>query len=155
MKKRWKIIGLIVLIIVVVLGVASPFVCIQWRQFKDEFMKEEIELVLKLSIAVGLYNVQEKTELTDINQLVPEYFAEVPKDSYGTPYKLRKEGEKYAILSAGPDKEFNTKDDTRISFTSTFKAEMDKSLSDEGLKEFIQKLSDKELSDFLKKKEKQ
>lgn len=153
MKKRWKIIGLTVLIIVVVLGVASPFVCIQWRQFKDEFMKEEIELILKLSIAVGLYNVQEKTELTDINQLVPEYFAEVPKDSYGTPYKLRKKGKKYILLSAGPNKEFDTKDDTRISFTSTFKADLDKFLSDEELKEFIQKLSDKELSDLLQEEE--
>ena len=118
MKKRWKIIGLVVLIGVVAAGITSLFIYKSVQHLGDEFVKQ-MESAFKLSSIVGVYNVSEKTKLTDINQLVPEYLSEIPKDIHGTPYKLRKEGEKYIILSAGPDKEFDTKDDTKMSFRST------------------------------------
>ena len=120
MKKRWKIVGLVVLIVVVAVGITSLFIYKSVQHLGDEFMKQ-IEPALKLSVIVGLYNAVKETELTDINQLVPEYLSEIPKDIYGTPYKLRREGEKYIILGAGPDKEFDNKDDTKISFGPTSK----------------------------------
>lgn len=120
MKKRWKIIGLIVLIVVVVLGVSSPFVYRYCQRQMALAIKEAVipfmTTLAPLASAIEMYKSIEGKEPTSLEQLVPEYFAEVPRDSYGTPYKLRKEGENYTILSAGPDKEFDTKDDTKMSF---------------------------------------
>lgn len=119
MKKRWKIIGLIVLIIVVVLGAAYLFI---WKYAEHKF-GYIIELALKPAFptltAIMMYEGNEKTVPSDIDRLIPKYLSETPKDGWRTPYKLRKKGEKYILLSAGPDKEFNTKDDIPIPLWST------------------------------------
>jgi len=111
MKKRWKIVGLVVLLVVVVIGMTYLFI---WRYVEHKFGYIE-ELALKPALptlgAIMAYELNEKTVPSDIDQLIPKYLSETPKDGWGTPYKLRKEGEKYILLSAGPDKEFDTIDD--------------------------------------------
>lgn len=119
MKKRWKIIGLVVLIIVVVLGAAYLFI---WRYAEHKFgyiFELAITPAFPTLTAIMMYEDNEEIVFSDIDQLIPKYLSETPKDGWGTPYKLWKKGEKYILLSAGPDKEFDTIDDIPISLWST------------------------------------
>lgn len=119
MKKRWKIIGLVVLIVVVVLGMAYLFI--------GRYIAHKFGYIFELAVtpafptltAIMMYEDNEGIVLSDIDRLIPKYLSETPKDGWGTPYKLRKKGEKYILLSAGPDKEFDTIDDIPIPSWST------------------------------------
>lgn len=62
-----------------------------------------------MALAVGHYRAKEKKEPANLEELVGTYIAKVRKDGWGTPYKL--DSNKNAIVSAGKDKRFGTKDD--------------------------------------------
>ncbi len=119
MKKRWRIIGLVVLIVVIVLGTTYLLIG-QYIEHKFGYI---IELAVKPAFptltAIMMYEDNEGIVPSDIDKLIPKYLSETPKDGWGTPYKLRKKGEKYILLSAGLDKEFDTIDDIPIPLWST------------------------------------
>jgi general secretion pathway protein G len=48
-----------------------------------------------------------------VEQMVPQYFMEVPSDPWGADYEISRDKKKYVVVSAGRDGRMNTKDDIK------------------------------------------
>jgi len=110
-----------VMIVLVIISLIGSIVAINFVGAAQEARIKTTKASLQsVQTALKLYhgtNGSYPTATGDISVLIQQnilQLGEIPKDAWGTPIQLYSDGINYTILSAGPDKAFETDDDLSL-----------------------------------------